>query len=163
MGVITGWRIADSGSLLFVASFTLFHHWGWLEFEVRGCDHQQAFVCTSSLRAPSASGDRMFCRSSCQSGVSALLKKHLPDLLQISFAFKLLFWFLVFSMMLSPGTASISGSARSSQWDQCLQRCVEFKVLLGARLCWWAWLRRRDGDVRNGWHIQNPRQARKES
>lgn len=37
------------------------HHWGWLEFEVRGHKHKQALTCTPKLsRAPHASGDKMF-------------------------------------------------------------------------------------------------------
>lgn len=70
-------------------------------------------------------------------------KNKTPDLLQLSFTLELFFWCFLCS-------AASSGSARSSRGDRGPQRCVGFNVAWSVRLCWWAWLRRRDGDVREG-------------
>lgn len=93
------WMIDGSGISLFLASFPLFHHWGWLEFEVWGREHKQAF--TPSLHAPHASGDTMFvsraAASVCMS-ISLLSCKIvlLPNHVQISFVTAIILMYFLF-------------------------------------------------------------------
>lgn len=154
MGVITGRRITDSGNLLFVAIVCTLSSPRLIR--IRGSGDVIINRRSYARRAPALfqpQATRCFVAPAAKQA-SLLSRKnhlpekqnHLPDLLPIGFTFKWLFFFGGGGSVES----SISGSARSSQGAQGLQRCVELNVLLDARLSWWAWLRRRDGDVREG-------------